>query len=195
MEWEQFNATQSNTVRLGEYELETWLAHGAHMLRFQVGPYCAVEVITPRPNMCPRPGRLLNIPVAGERDHFQPIGDRIRYTVAVQTEQLRQHLFDDETETILKLGESTDGLVDQHTDPTTGSRNLSVICVQTLRTEAHVQTWHLDASCGLVVRGQTIFDLKPSTPIVKTRRQSTNTILDTDKKDTTQSQLPGEPFG
>ncbi len=55
--------------------------------------YCVVEVVTPSERRFPSLGRLTSLPCAGERDHSQPIGDRIQYTTTVQTELLSENLF------------------------------------------------------------------------------------------------------
>lgn len=139
--------------------MESWIARGTHMMRFQCGDYCVVEVITPDDRGFPHAGRLKTIPCAGERDHAQLIGDRIQYTTAVQTELLEPNLYKSYLKEMIEFARQNDGLIECSAAKSSKYDNVSILCIQSLKYEVHAQTWHLDASCGLIVRSQAIFEV------------------------------------
>lgn len=159
---EFFKILDRQTLAGKDYELESWIAHGTHMMRFQCDDYCVVEVVTPCARGFPDAGRLTSLPCAGERDHTQPVGDRIRYTTTVQTEILSANLFKVYAEEMTTHAEKTGGLMTRWSAPKTTTESVSIVCLQRLRNEVHAQAWHLDATCGLVVRSQAIFEVMRS---------------------------------
>ncbi|MFG0329377.1 MAG: hypothetical protein ACF8PN_05695 [Phycisphaerales bacterium] len=155
---EFFRISDRRAVRSGEYELEAWLAPGAHMLRFQHGGQCVVEVVTPTDSM-PEAGRLTAFPCAGERDHEERVGERVRYMTAVQTELTSDNIYRSTLQEMEDYADEMDAMRYRWTEPGSRLDNLSVVDMQRFHREVHAQTWHLDAAGGLVLRTQAIFEV------------------------------------
>jgi len=161
---ELFRIRGRRTYGTGDFEFETWLAAGAHMLRFETGGRCAVEVVTAEPAGLPRSGLETAFPCAGEREHDTIIGERLGYITSTQTEMLSEHLFRSTLDEMQHhVVEQPEGSVQSHRWRAEGARSdsLSVLAVQTYRREIHTQAWHLDARNGLVLRTQAIFETLP----------------------------------
>ena len=84
----------------------------------------------------------------------------------MQTEVLTDHLYLGTYNEMLEHGRACDGLLSVWTDGTAssaggpGKPNLSLIDTQRFADSVHVQGYHLRSDCGLVLRTQTIFELR-----------------------------------
>lgn len=141
----------------GEYELEVWLMNGAHLLRFERRGLCVSELITDQEANLPNTGIVVGFPCTGERDiehRFEK--DRVTYMTTVQTETLSENLFLATTREMRQFAREADALY--HGWTSDAGSSLSVIDVQRMNREVHVQCYHLLASTGLVLRTQTLFE-------------------------------------
>ncbi len=154
---EMFKLRARRLDRHNGYEAESWIVDGGHVLRFQFGQVNMVEVCMENCDHLPESGMLHALPCIGERDYeHAPIGG-VGYITSLQTENLSENLyaatyremceFAQEAEAIHWLWETPQG------------RNLSVVDVQKYRSEYHIQTYHLTAKGGNVLRTQTVFEL------------------------------------
>lgn len=156
---EFFDIEGRRKVSHGDYEFEAWIYRGGHVLRFEHNGICLTESVGDSVDRLPDRGIVTTLPCAGERDHEADFADRITYMTSIQTETLSGHLYLGTYSEMLEHGQTPECLmVDWETE--SERNNLSVIDVQRFCDEVHVQAYHLRNDCGLVLRTQTIFQLK-----------------------------------
>ncbi len=146
-------------VRYGEYELEAWVLPGQHVLRFEYKTLCLSELVSESDKNVPQQGIVSAFLCAGERDveHSFP-KDKVNYMTTVQTETLSENLFQATYEEMMDFARQNQALAHRWNDET--GKCLSVIDVQRMSREVHVQSYHMVASTGMVLRSQTIFEHK-----------------------------------
>jgi hypothetical protein len=144
-------------VKHGAYELEAWVLPGAHMLRFDHGTLCVSELLTDQEKTPPLQGQVSSFLCAGERDveHKFP-REKVTYMTSVQTETLSESLYAASLEEMLDHVRANHSL--SHTWDDEAGRCLSLVDIQRMAKQVHVQTYHLVASASLVLRTQTIFE-------------------------------------
>ncbi len=143
----------------GDYEFEAWIFKGGHALRFEHHGLCVTEVVCEDIERLPERGHVTTLPCAGERDHETDFAERIVYMASLQTETLTDHLYLATYNEMLEHGHDGDCLMSVWTDEL-GKPNLSLIDNQRYGDEVHVQCYHIRSDCGLVLRSQSIFQVK-----------------------------------
>jgi hypothetical protein len=156
---EFFGIEGRTRVAHGPYELESWVYKGGHALRFELGDHCLSEIVTDQMETLPERGLVTAMPCAGERDHEQEFSDRIIYMTSMQTETLADHLYLSTYNELLEHGRTSGGLMSIWKDES-GRPNMSLVDLQRYRGEVHGQGYHLRSDCGLVLRTQSIFQVK-----------------------------------
>jgi len=155
---ELFDLRDRRVVGMGEYELESWIMPGNHVLRFGFGELCASELVIDREDDLPSTGVVTAFPCAGEKDYEHLFeAERVNYLVTVQTEVLSEKLYlstHREMTEHVRENESQTFAWDCDSGP-----NLSILDVQAFHSEVHIQSFHLVASGGFVLRTQTIFEM------------------------------------
>lgn len=154
---ELFRVKNRTTVTYGGYEFEAWVMPGSHLMRFQHNGQCATELITDQEEGIPDRGIVAAIPCAGERDHEQAFGDKIRYCSTVQTETLPESLYKATHLELTQFAKEGNALIHQWQDED-GGNCASILDIQRFRKEIHAQAYHLLAQGGLVLRTQSIFE-------------------------------------
>ncbi len=156
---EFFGIEGRRRIEHGEYEFEAWIFRGGHALRFQHDGVCLTEIITDQSESLPERGLIATLPCAGEKDHDATFGDRLTYLTSIQTEILSDHLYLGTYKELIEHGQDADSLIsiwpDQSSKP-----NLSLLDMQRFNDQVHVQGYHLRSDCGLVLRTQTIMQVK-----------------------------------
>lgn len=156
---EFFQIEGRRCVEHGEYEFEAWVFNGGHVLRFEHNGICLTEVMGHQIERLPERGHVTTLPCAGERDHEAEFGDRVAYLTSIQTETLTGHLFLGTFNEMTEHATLPSCLSTQWVDED-GNNNLSVLDIQRYAEEVHVQAYHLRSDCGLVLRSQSIFQVK-----------------------------------
>lgn len=154
---ELFRVRGRRTLAHGSYQFEWWIMPGSHLMRFEHGTECATELITDQEDGIPDRGVVAAIPCAGERDHDQQFGDKIRFVSTVQTETLPESLYQATYQELTQFGKQNDALMHTWLDDD-GGKCASILDVQRFRKEVHAQAYHLLAQGGLVLRTQSIFE-------------------------------------
>lgn len=154
---ELFKVRNRLTIVHGQYEFEGWVLPGGHVMRFQHEGACATELITSQESGLPERGVVAAFPCAGERDHEQMVGDRLKYVATVQTETLSDNLYSATYKELLDFAREVDAAAHTWVDPEAG-KCASILDVQRMKREIHAQSYHLLAAGGLVLRSQTIFE-------------------------------------
>ncbi len=148
-------------VQHNDYDFEAWLCKGGHVLRFEYEGICVTEVIFPNVENLPDRGHVTTLVCAGERDHEQEFGDRITLINSMQIELLPEHLFGDSYIELSEFADETNSKVVRYDED--GKRGLSILDVQRYNDQLHVQSYHLHSDYGVVLRTQSIFELKSET--------------------------------
>ena len=146
-------------VQHNGYTFEAWLCKGGHVLRFEYEGICVTEVIFPEVEHLPDRGHVTTIVCAGERDFEQEFGDRITLINSIQIELLPEHLFGDSYLELSEFADEVGAKVSRY--KADGHRGLSILDVQRYNDQLHSQSYHLNSEHGVVVRSQSIFELKP----------------------------------
>ncbi len=156
---ELFDLRDRRVQSHGRYELEAWLMPGNHVLRFGFGELCLSELVIDRENNLPSTGVVSAFPCAGERDFEQKFAaEKVNYLATVQTESLSENLYlTTHREMVEHVRENGSLHFAWDSD---GGPNLSLLDVQTMSSEVHIQAYHLVAQGGFVLRTQTIFEHK-----------------------------------
>lgn len=155
---ELFQLHGRRVVEHTEYELESWVMAGAHLLRFGRGGHCACELVSEQEAGLPTSGVVSAAFCAGERDYEHRFTDHgVTYMSTVQTETLSENLYIATYDEMNDHARENDSLTHRWNDAS--GRNLSLVDIQRLNSEVHVQAFHLLAQGGLVLRTQTIFEL------------------------------------
>ncbi len=156
---EFFDLKTRRVEKLNGFEFEAWLMNGSHVLRFEVGQHCASELVTDLDRGLPDTGVVAAFLCAGERDFDHPLSDgEINYITTVQTETLSENLYLTTREELLAFGRENEALIHQWDDEV--GPCLSMLDMQRLSTQMHIQAYHLLANQGIVLRTQTIFEQK-----------------------------------
>lgn len=156
---ELFALKARKVVRHGEYELEAWLMPAQHLLRFEHKTLCVSELLTDQEKGVPQQGIVTAFLCAGEREVEHKFArDTVTYMATIQTETLGESLYQATYEEMLDHARRGDCLAHRWTDE--AGKCLSVIDIQRMTREIHAQTYHMIAAHGLVLRTQTIFEIK-----------------------------------
>ena len=156
---EFFGIEGRHRIEHGEYEFEGWIYRGGHAMRFEYGGLCLSEIVTDQLEALPDRGLITTLPCAGEKDHEQEFADRIVYVTSMQTEMLSDHLYLGTYQELVDHGRNGEGVLTTWEDEL-GRPNLSLVDFQRYRDEVHGQGYHLRSDCGLVLRTQSIFQIK-----------------------------------
>jgi hypothetical protein len=87
------------------------------------------------------------------------VSDRLVFMTSIQTETLSDHLYKSTYQELLEHGRMCEGLMTMWKDDN-GRHNLSMIDLQRYSDQMHVQAYHCRSDCSLVLRTQSIFQLK-----------------------------------
>ncbi|TVS01237.1 MAG: DUF2617 family protein [Phycisphaerales bacterium] len=153
---ELFPLRERRVVRHGAYEAELWLMPGGHLFRFEFGTMCASELVTDQEGNLPDSGVLSAFLCAGERDfeHRFPKA-KAGYMTTVQTETLSENLYMATYEEMMDHAREAEAMSFAWHD---SGPCLSVLDVQRYSREIHMQSYHLIAAGGVVLRTQSIFE-------------------------------------
>jgi hypothetical protein len=144
-------------VRHGSYELEAWVMPGQHLLRFEHKALCVTELIADQDRCVPTQGILSAFLCSGEKDYEHQFAQgAVRYMTTAQTENLSENLYHSTYEELLDLARQSRALAHRWADE--AGKCLSLVDIQHMTREVHVQSYHLHAASGLVLRTQTIFE-------------------------------------
>ncbi|MEM7628588.1 MAG: DUF2617 family protein [Planctomycetota bacterium] len=153
---EFFELRGRRVLRQGDYELEAWLMPTGHALRFEHGGKCVCELLTDQENGLPDLGVAEAFYCAGERDYDRAFTrEGASYMTTVQTEQLSENLYAATHEELSDFAAEVEAVAHHWDDE---GPCLSMLDMQRYHREVHVQSYHLVAQGGIVVRTQTIFE-------------------------------------
>lgn len=156
---ELFALKGRKVVKHGGYELEAWVMPGSHLLRFEHHKLCCCELVTDQEDNLPANGVVTAFLCAGEREFEHRFsGEGVIYMTSVQTETLSENLYAATYKEMAGFAADVEALVHRWDDET--GQCLSILDVQRFNSEVHIQSYHLIAQGGIVLRTQTIFEHK-----------------------------------
>jgi len=155
---EFFPVSGRRRIEHAGYEFEAWIYRGGHVLRFQYDGACATEVVTDAMEKLPSRGVVTALPCAGEKDHDEEVAEKVIYMTSMQTETLSDHLYISTYNELIEHGRMCEGLLAVWNEE--GKHNLSMLDMQRYQDQVHVQAYHCRSDCSLVLRTQTIFQVK-----------------------------------
>lgn len=155
---ELFDLQTRRTDRHGEYEIESWLAPGGHVVRFQVNGQILTETVIEAGDHLPETGLVHALPCLGEKDYEMKAEGRIGYVTTIQTESLTDNLYQATLREMQDFAHETGSLSYEWVDGS-GVACLSVLDSQKYKREFHIQSYHLLGASGLVLRTQSIFEI------------------------------------
>ncbi|MBS0198716.1 MAG: hypothetical protein JSR77_18365 [Planctomycetes bacterium] len=140
-----------------KYTLEAALSEGSHTLTFRSGLHVITELVLPNSAPLP-PGKKLGGGVCqlGHDVESHAEDGTCRHLGSLSSEQLDTHAFWAAFGEIADLALEHDAFVMRWGDGI--ARSMSVLDVQSFMNEVHVQGYHFDASCHLIIRSQSIFE-------------------------------------
>lgn len=152
---ECFEIQEQRRSRHGSVIFEAWVLRGGHVVRFDSGGCSISEVVGPAMKGASGGGVVKSFMATGEHEAQHRLGPA-SYLTSVQTETLPEGLYLSSFEELLEFGRSERALLHQWR-----SRDgpcLSLVDVQHYVGQSHVQSYHLCACGGLILRTQTIFE-------------------------------------
>lgn len=156
-----FNAQKTRSIRSDNYDFEMLVSHGSHLVQFGSRGHWLGESITPAEYPTTPVGCIESLPCLGERDHDGYFPGDVRYIVTIQTENISENLYRSMLAEMIEFARSNNALCHRWTQSGSRMESGSFMDVQRLHNEVHFQAWHMDATTGLIVRSQTIFELMP----------------------------------
>ena len=145
--------------RHGDYEVEMWLAAGAHVVRFAAYGDVMTEVVVESGDHLPETGLVHALPCLGEKDfELETPPGRVGFVTTIQTEQLSENLYTSTLREMVDFADET-GCLSHRWEGPDGGDNLSVLDFQKYRNDFHIQSYHLLSGSGSVLRTQSIFEI------------------------------------
>ena len=143
--------------RHGDYEVETWLVRGGHVVRFVLDGQSLVEAVLEGNDHLPESNLAHVLPCVGEKEFEYEGEGRIGYFTTLQTESLTENLYLATYREMKDFAQEVGGL--HHEQETPAGPNLCILDCQKYKKEFHIQGYHLTASNGNVLRTQSIFEI------------------------------------
>lgn len=152
-----FDLKGRKVVRDKRCELEAWVLPGQHILRFEHKNLCLTELMVEAERRVPQAGIVTAFLCVAERDFEQKFDEAgVKFMTTVQTETLSDSLYRATYSEMVGFAKETQALSHRWEDE--AGTCLSIIDIQRMNAEVHVQCYHLIASGGLVLRTQSLFE-------------------------------------
>jgi hypothetical protein len=155
---ELFDIQERRNIVHGEYEVESWLVPGGHVIRFESGGQCITEAVSEQDLQLPQRGLMHTIPCLGEKEIEEAVNGTVRYVSSVQTELLSDNLFTATFNEMQEFARDSNAMQFIH-ETEDGRQNLSLLDVQRYKREIHAQAYHLVSQSSFVLRTQSIFEI------------------------------------
>ncbi|MFO0831235.1 MAG: DUF2617 family protein [Phycisphaerales bacterium] len=140
------------------YAVEAWVMPGMHAVRFEHRGLCCTEHVTDQDRHIPTGDIIAQHLCASEKEFEHTFArDGVQYLSACQTETLSESLYSEDYDVMLAEGRALNALIHAYEDD--AGRCLSMVAMQRLHNEVHVQSCHMIAGAGLVLKTQSIFEV------------------------------------
>ncbi|MGB0766391.1 MAG: hypothetical protein ACPGYV_01630 [Phycisphaeraceae bacterium] len=155
---ELFHFRARRLDRHGDYEVETWLVDGGHVVRFILDGQSLVEAVLEGNDHLPESNLAHALPCLGEKEYEFEDEGKVAYFTTLQTESLTENLYLATYREMKDFASEVDALQFEHETP--AGPNLYVLDVQKYKNEFHVQGYHMTAANGTVLRTQSVFEIR-----------------------------------
>ena len=155
---ELFSFKARRVDRHGDYEVETWLVNGGHVVRFVLDGQSLVEAVLEGNEHLPESNLAHALPCLGEKEYEFEGEGKINYFTTLQTESLTENLYLATYREMRDFATEVGAL--QFEQETPAGPNLYVLDCQKYKNEFHVQGYHLTAGNGNVLRTQSVFEIQ-----------------------------------
>ena len=155
---ELFSFKARRVDRHGDYEVETWLVNGGHVVRFILDGQSLLEAVLEGNDHLPESNLAHALPCLGEKEYEFEDEGKVAYFTTLQTESLTENLYLATYREMRDFATEVGALQYEHETP--AGPNLCVLDVQKYKNEFHVQGYHLTASNGNVLRTQSVFEIR-----------------------------------
>ncbi len=157
---ELFEVQSRRVQKHGEYEAETWIIPGGHVVRFQARGQTLTETVLDQGDHLPETGLIHALPCLGEKDYeMDPEDGPVGYVTTIQTETLTDNLYLATFREMRDFAQETSAISHEWKD-VEGNLCMSMIDAQKYKDEYHIQSYHLLGNTGLVLRTQSIFEVR-----------------------------------
>jgi hypothetical protein len=158
---ELFDLQGRRTSKQENYETECWMIPAGHVARFQADGHVLTETVIEQGDHLPETGLLHALPCLGEKEYqFEPARqDKCGYVTTIQTELLTDNLYAATFREMVDFAREVNAQAYQWKDEE-GVPCLSVLDSQHYKREFHIQSYHLLGGSGLVLRTQSIFEVR-----------------------------------
>ncbi len=154
---EPFQLRARRVVKESSFEAEGWIMRGSHVLCFRRGHFCASELATSQHRDLPTAGLLNGFLCNGEHEFDHTFPNACKYYTSVQSEVMNETMFHATYDELLGFGKEKNALI--HTFEDQAGPCLSMLDFETSVRGAHIDSYHLLASGGIVLRTQSLFEL------------------------------------
>jgi len=154
---ELFQLQARRSDRHGDYEVESWITPSGHVVRFFVNEHQLTETVVDTGDHLPETGLVHALPCLGEKDFEMEPESGLGYFTTIQTETLTENLYQATMREMQDFVRETGSL--SYAWDTDHGINLSVLDSQKYKREYHVQSYHMVAATGTVLRTQSIFEI------------------------------------
>ena len=155
---EPFQLRARKVLKEAQYELEGWLMRGSHVLCFRRGMFCCSELVTNQDRSLPTSGIVSAFLCNGEHDFEHRFPAEAQYYTSVQSEPMNETLYRATYDELLAFGqEQKNALV--HTFEDEAGPCLSMLDFEPKAKSVHIDSYHLIASGGIVLKTQSLIEL------------------------------------
>jgi hypothetical protein len=142
-----------------EYEVESWIAPAVHVVRFGTEGQCITEAVLEDGDHLPEHGLIHALPCLGEKDYELDDEGLLGYVTTVQTESLTDSLYSATHRELRELAAEPSALCHEWKDAD-GAPCMSLLVSERYKREYHIQSYHLLGGSGMVLRTQSIFEVR-----------------------------------
>ena len=156
---ELFDIYHDHRIAKGPYEAQIWVTGVSHVTAFYYGEATILERLAEDDALLPLRGRLVSMPVRGEKDHQATHVEGIRYLTSYQVERMTPRLFGRMHEEMIDHGAKT-GLFVPFPEWASGPlMPFTHIDYDAKVDMLHVFTYHSFPEELTVIKTQSIFEL------------------------------------
>jgi len=157
---ELFELQSRRTDRQSQYDVESWIIPAGHVVRFHANGVNLTEVVMEAGDHLPESGLIYALPCLGEKDYEVDAEDSaLGYVTTIQTETLTDNLYAATLKEMRDFVTETGSLAYEWMDAD-GAACLAVLDMQKYKREFHLQSYHLLGTGGVVLRTQSIFEVR-----------------------------------
>ncbi|MEM1355477.1 MAG: hypothetical protein AAGC44_08775 [Planctomycetota bacterium] len=154
---ELFSFHARRTDRHGDYEVDSWLVEGGHVVRFAIDGQSLTEAVLEGNDHLPEAGLVHAMPCLGEKEFETGADDPVGYFTTLQTETLTENLYLATYREMKGFALEAGGLFFEEQTPS--GPNLNILDAQKYKREFHVQGYQLTAHNSSVLRTQSVFEI------------------------------------